>query len=269
MNICILGAAGAGKSTAAKVIAHHIGARVIESDRLVHNAYAIGTEGWEALVQHYGEFILASDKSIDRKKLGQIIFQNPGEREFLKSVVDPFVRKQLHNEIVKQNETDTRVAHTILASYLMIEREWYPDSFHHAIVIASEPDQCIRRLVSARSWTAEHAKSVLQVQLSSSEIIKHARHLFGTRVSVIYNDKEIIQFRESILDTLDLLLGSSEVDAQKLWAQYLEGESSHLLSIFLAQEKRASWLLAISGAQLAVLLTRKGDSISGAFPVRS
>lgn len=263
MNICILGNAGAGKTIAAKIIADHTSARVIESDILAHNAYLPSTEGWHKLVKRYGESILLPNGEVDRQKLGQIIFQNPTEEDFLKSVVDPIVRERIREEIEENKVHKLETPNTVLfVSYLMIERSWYPDAFHHVIIIIASPEKCVERLKSSRSWSEDYAISVLHNQLSSSEIIQRAKELFGSRVSVINNDHDLYNLKGNLIDLVDNLLNSSNSDAKKFWAQYLENESNHQLAIFLNEEKRASWLLTLSGAILVLLISNKQNSIS-------
>jgi len=257
MNICIIGNAGSGKSTAASIVAQYLSVKPVESDDLAHGAYCFGTSGWKAIVEHFGETILAADKSIDRAKLGDIIFETPTERDFLRSVVDPFVRERVREEFNEPTRLDEIRPHRILVSYLMIERKWFPESFHHVLVITSHPETCIERMKLSRGRSEASARSVLNAQYSTEEIIEEAKRLFGSRVSVIQNDDDLAKLEQRIHAFLISLLGASGNVDQLRWAEYLENESSHLLSIFIAEQQRASWFLALAGALLGVVVTNR------------
>jgi dephospho-CoA kinase len=260
MNICILGTTGSGKTTAAQVIARYVGAEVVESDDLSHEAYAKGTDAYDRLLKRFGSDILSPDGSINRSALGDIVFDQEKEREFLREAVDSIVRDSVHRHFVNANRGATGGVHKVLASYLMVERKWHPELFQHALVITAAPRTCVQRLSLSRGWSERKAEKVLGVQKSAKEVEDAARKLFGTRVTVVQNDGDIAQLEQEIRRFLDSLLSTTDQEGQKLWAQFLENESTHLLSIFIAEEQRASWFLALAGALFAVVVATKPPS---------
>lgn len=257
MNICILGPASCGKSTAGTIFSRYLNAQVVESDDLAHDAYAVGTDGWKSIVNHFGSSILDPNQAIDRAKLGEIIFETPAERDFLRSVVDPFVRERVRQAFVEKASGDGLAQHNVLVSYLMIERKWFPEFFHQALVITSDRETCINRMISARGRSAEYATAVLDAQLSNDQIVDEAKRIFGTRVTVISNNEGLATFERAVQGFISSLLATTPSEDQTRWADFLENESSHLLSIFIAEQTRASWLLAISGALLGIVLANK------------
>jgi len=266
MNICILGNAGSGKSTTAAIIAHHIDARVVESDELAHDAYSPGTPGWQAVVDHFGCAVLADDGSIDRARLGELVFDAPKELQFLRSVVDPLVMERIRREFIDVTRTDSAAQHRVLVSYLMVERMWFTEAFHHALVIASDRKECVRRLVASRGLDEERARTLLGAQLPSARIVEEARKVFGSRVTVISNDGDLAALERETRAFVYSLLAATGREDQRRWADFLENESTHLLSIFVAEQERASWLFAVSGALLGILAANKPP---GAIPLGS
>lgn len=257
MNICLLGNAGCGKTLAASMMSQYINAKIVESDDLAHDAYLPGTAGWKAVTEHFGGTVMALDNSIDRGKLGEIIFTTPGEREFLQSVVDPYVRERVRQEFVDGPRMADTSQHGVLVSYLMVERRWFPDAFHHAVVISCNPGTCVQRLSTERGWSELYANAVLAAQLSADEVAEQARAIFGSRVTFISNDGDVAELERAIREFLYSLLATTGSEDQIRWAGFLENESTHLLSIFIAEQQRASWLLAVSGALLGVVVANK------------
>jgi len=76
--IGLTGGIGSGKSTVSRLLGE-MGAVLIDADKVGHEAYQPGTETWTELVAAFGEGIVAPDRTIDRRKLGAIVFAAPEE----------------------------------------------------------------------------------------------------------------------------------------------------------------------------------------------
>src|ERR1700687_2793295 len=88
LPIGLTGGIGSGKSTAAKILAE-FGAPIIDADKVAHTTYAPGGAAHDAVVAAFGLEIVAPDRTIDRKKLGAIVFGNPERLNKLPSIVWP------------------------------------------------------------------------------------------------------------------------------------------------------------------------------------
>ena len=86
--IGLTGGIGSGKSTVSNILAE-LGAVVLDADRVGHEAYQPGTETWKEVVAAFGQEVVASDGSIDRKKLGAIVFGDPAALERLNGIMHP------------------------------------------------------------------------------------------------------------------------------------------------------------------------------------
>ena len=76
ITIGLTGGIGSGKSTAAKILAE-VGAPAIDADKVGHEIYQPGAPAYRELINAFGEEILAPDRTIDRSKLGPIVFADP------------------------------------------------------------------------------------------------------------------------------------------------------------------------------------------------
>ena len=74
--IGLTGGIGSGKSTAAQIL-EKFGAKVIDADKVAHEVFNPGTEGLQKVVETFGGRVLNSKGEIDRKKLGEILFNDP------------------------------------------------------------------------------------------------------------------------------------------------------------------------------------------------
>jgi len=94
-TIGLAGRAGSGKSAVARELAANSNAVWIDLDRVAWDTYAPGAEVHEAVVERFGEEILAEDGSIDRGELAVRVFVEAGAREALEAIVHPAVLDRL------------------------------------------------------------------------------------------------------------------------------------------------------------------------------
>src|SRR3954453_22014277 len=90
-RIGLTGGIAAGKSVAARRLAE-LGAVGVDSDLLARQAVVPGSAGLDAVVDEFGESVLAADGSLDRGALARIVFSDPAARARLDAIVHPIVR---------------------------------------------------------------------------------------------------------------------------------------------------------------------------------
>src|SRR5512145_1043887 len=96
----LTGGIGAGKSTVAAILAE-LGARVIDADRIGHEVYRPGSEGFRRVVGAFGPGIVAADGTIDRRALGAIVFGDPAALARLNALVHPLIAEELSRRIAE------------------------------------------------------------------------------------------------------------------------------------------------------------------------
>jgi dephospho-CoA kinase len=97
--IGLTGGISTGKSTVANYLAQHYHLPVFDADLYARQAVAPGTIGLAEIVMRYGASILLPDGTLDRPQLAEIIFHQPAEKQWLESVIHPYVRDCLVRDI--------------------------------------------------------------------------------------------------------------------------------------------------------------------------
>lgn len=102
--VVITGGIGTGKSTAVNII-KDMGFTVLDSDKIVHEGYNIGSELYYKIIDNFGEKILKENRAIDRQELGKIVFSNDERLNKLNEIVHEYVYDKLNDGIKESSDS--------------------------------------------------------------------------------------------------------------------------------------------------------------------
>ncbi len=168
--IGLTGGIGSGKSTVSQLLAE-LGAVVLDADKVGHEAYQPGTETWHAVVEAFGQEIVAPDGTIDRKKLGAVVFGAPESLTRLNQIMHPRMYKMMEARIGEYRQQGVKVV--ILEAAILLEAGWTPLVDEVWVTVASEPT-VVRRAVDRTGLPEEQIRSRIRSQLSNEERTKQA-----------------------------------------------------------------------------------------------
>jgi dephospho-CoA kinase len=160
----LTGGIGSGKSTVAELLAER-GAAVIDADDLARRAIAPGTEGFDRVMETFGRDILGPDGDIDRSRLAAIVFGDPTWLRALESIVHPEVARLYSEALEPFRDTDRIVVYSVP---LLAERG-LAEGFDVVVVVVSDIDRRIERLMRDRGMTPEQVRERAAAQLSDEE----------------------------------------------------------------------------------------------------
>ena len=160
----LTGGIGSGKSTVSALLAAK-GAVVVDADAVVHELQRPGTAVFEAMVDRFGNGIVAADGSLDRSAVADIVFNDPDALADLNGIVHPAVGAEIVRRMDELSTTDTVV---VLDVPLMVESaRGYPVA--GLIVVDVDPDVAVRRLVETRGMREDDARARIARQASREE----------------------------------------------------------------------------------------------------
>lgn len=169
--IGLTGGIATGKSSAARLI-EGLGYPVIDADQIAHKLSEPKKVGYEKIVDFFGPNILNNDFTIDRKKLGQLIFSDPRLKYELENILHPLIR----NEVQLQKDKYRDLGKT-LCFYdvpLLFEKNLQYDFDATVLVWCNEETQ-IERLSKRNNLTQEEVLLRLKNQTPLIEKVKLAR----------------------------------------------------------------------------------------------
>jgi dephospho-CoA kinase len=168
--IGLTGGMGSGKSTVSQLLAE-FGAVVIDADKVGHEAYQHETKTWQELVAAFGEQIVAADGSIDRKKLGAIVFGSPEQLVRLNRIVHPRMFEMMQERIQQYRQQSVKVV--VLDAAILFEANWTPLVEEVWVVVASEA-AVVARARARTGLPEEQIRSRLRSQMPVEDKIKRA-----------------------------------------------------------------------------------------------
>ncbi|XP_076348634.1 bifunctional Phosphopantetheine adenylyltransferase - Dephospho-CoA kinase isoform X2 [Tachypleus tridentatus] len=174
--IGLTGSIASGKSSISKRL-EKLGAAVINSDKLAHRSYECGREAYRNIVSEFGEEILNTDKSINRKLLAAKVFANEDRRKRLNEIVWPEVAKLIEEEIHKLAIQGAEVI--ILEVVLLFEAGWQ-DKFHQVWITIIPEEEAIRRVEERDKLPKEQIIQRIHSQISNTERVAGANIVFST-----------------------------------------------------------------------------------------
>lgn len=160
----LTGGIGSGKSTLSSALARR-GAVVIDADAVTRELQEPGTAVFDAMVERFGEGIVAADGSLDRTAVAGIVFNDAEALADLNRIVHPAVGAEIARRLAELAETDSVV---ILDVPLLVESaNAYP--LEGVIVVDADPEVAVRRLVENRGMHEADARARLARQASRKE----------------------------------------------------------------------------------------------------
>jgi dephospho-CoA kinase len=161
LNLGLTGGIGSGKSTVARMFAG-LGAHVLDADELVREMLGPGGEAVTAVVETFGQGVLAPEGSVDRKRLAQRVFGDEDARKRLEAILHPRV-VALRRERIKSLAASQSLGAVIISeAALLFEANTWPE--FDAIILVTAPVEVRMARLLAAGWTPEDIERRMAAQ---------------------------------------------------------------------------------------------------------
>ena len=160
--IGLTGGIGSGKSTVSAMLAD-LGARVVDADKIGHFVYRPGSDGFGAVVDAFGPGVVAADGTIDRAKLGAIVFGDPAARARLNAIVHPLIGQELAARLAAARD-DGYDGPVVVEAAVLIEAGWRP-LVDKLWVVSIDREKAIDRVVASRGVSRAEVERRMDTQL--------------------------------------------------------------------------------------------------------
>jgi dephospho-CoA kinase len=176
--IGLTGGIAAGKSTVAGIWVA-LGAIEIDADLLAREVVQPGTVGIEKIRRVFGSGVFTATGDLDRKALGEIVFNNAAKRKELEGIVHPLVRARAQ-EMLRSLPADSIVIYTVP---LLVEAN-VELPFDVVVSVEAPETERAQRLVGSRGMSLEQALSRIKAQASAIERAARADYILNSNQSL-------------------------------------------------------------------------------------
>jgi dephospho-CoA kinase len=180
-SVGLTGGVATGKTTASNFFSEK-GIDIIDADEISRSLQSIGTSGYQEIVKKFGNEILNNDKSINRKTLREIAFNDLNNKKWLEGLMHPMIS----DEVIKQFEK-VESTWAIYSAPLWNEK----NIFNRTLVIDASREVQLQRIIIRDSCSEEVAEKVIAQQISGTE-----RNCYAT--DLIFNDSCPEEFKNKL-----------------------------------------------------------------------
>jgi dephospho-CoA kinase len=197
--IGLTGNIASGKTEVAKIF-KELGAKVIDADKIAREVVEPGEAAWQEIVEEFGGNILNPDGSINRKKLGEIIFNDDKKREQLNQITHPRIMTKLKETIDNYKKENVKLV--IIEAALIVERGGLLKVIDELIVVSTDAEAQVERIMTRDGLQRDEALSRMESQMPISEKTKHATHIIDNSGSLEETRKQVEEVWEKITTEL-------------------------------------------------------------------
>ncbi|MGB4507986.1 MAG: dephospho-CoA kinase [Syntrophomonadaceae bacterium] len=197
--IGLTGGIASGKSTVSRAL-QDLGAIIIDADEVAHAIIEPGKPAWEDIVEHFGTEVLNPDQTIDREKLGAIVFNDPARLQVLNQITHPRVGEQFKQMIknIKSQQSDA-----VLFIEVPLLYETHMDRICDEVwVVWVDEETQIQRLMKRDGLSREDALKRIDAQMSLDEKAKRADVVIDNRFSIEETIETATRYYNNIISKL-------------------------------------------------------------------
>lgn len=191
-TIGITGGVGAGKSTVLGFLKKEYQASVCEADKVAHQLQEPGEDCYRTIIEKFGCGILHADGTIDRKKLGGIVFADEQKLQRLNQIVHPQVKEYIRKRKESEKEAGTKIF--VIEAALLIEDHY--EEICDELWYIHTPDEVRRkRLKESRGYTDARIDGIMKNQKSEEQFFRACQVVIENGEDF---DETCIQIKEAL-----------------------------------------------------------------------
>jgi dephospho-CoA kinase len=192
--IGLTGGIGTGKSTVASILEAQ-GAPILNADLVGHEVYLPGRPAYHEIIEAFGKDVVADDGTIDRKRLGPIVFADPRNLARLNAITHSRMKGMMREKLVDLEKQGYEIA--VLEAALLLEAKW-DDLADEIWVTVTEPEIAAQRVAERSGLAREQVMERIRSQMTNEERKKRANVVIDTNGDMASTEKQALEHWEKV-----------------------------------------------------------------------
>jgi dephospho-CoA kinase len=193
LKVAVTGGAGSGKTSVCNRL-KELGVKVISADEMAREAVAPGSEALTKIVRYFGDTVLLSDGTLNRKTLRRMIIDDGEARLALERFLHHEIIKLIHKNVVSAEKEGCRMV--VIEVPLLFELDM-KEKFDWVVVVSADKELRVKRLMERDQTSRDEATHLIDVQMPEKEKINRADY-------VVRNEGPM----EKLVESVDILFNN-------------------------------------------------------------
>ncbi|ETT64878.1 dephospho-CoA kinase [Paenibacillus odorifer] len=191
MIIGLTGGIASGKSTVSALLVNK-GARLVDADVIAREVMLPGHEVLAAAAKQFGKEILFPDGTLNRAKLGEIVFQDPVALQTLNNLTHPAIRQEIKKRMYSMEQEEPK--RLIIVDIPLLFESGLETLFHEIVVVYVPREVQIARLMERNRLSLEEAEARLNAQMDIEQKRNKADYIIDNSGDLAYTEQQVAVF---------------------------------------------------------------------------
>ncbi|GIP43285.1 dephospho-CoA kinase [Paenibacillus sp. J45TS6] len=191
MNIGLTGGIASGKSSVSKLLVS-LGAILIDADQIAREVMLPGHPVLAAVAKHFGQVVLLEDGSLNRKKLGELVFNHPDQLQALNQITHPAIRQEMRDR--KHKFEEQFPDRLVVADIPLLYESGLEDGYEQIMLVYVPREVQLERLMKRDGLDKDQAILRLKAQMDIEEKKQKADIIIDNSGDFEETKKQILAF---------------------------------------------------------------------------
>ena len=187
MIIGITGSIGSGKTTIAKLFSRHWYNR-IDADEIGHELIKKNSVAYKKIINEFGNILLDKSKNINRKELGNVVFNDNKKLKKLNSITHPLIVQEIRNQIKQIKQKCGSKTKIIIDAPLLLETKT-KNLVDKIIVVKCNKENIIKRL--NKKYPKEKIEKILKTQMPLNKKLEYADFVIDNNRNIWHLERQV------------------------------------------------------------------------------
>lgn len=191
MNIGLTGGIASGKSTVSQMLVSR-GAALIDADIIAREIMEPGHPVLHLVVERFGEGVLKEDGTLDRKKLGAVVFSDQAQRKALEAITHPAIRSEMHEIMSRLEAEDPK--RLVIADIPLLYESGLENLYDEILVVYVPREVQLDRLMKRDGLILSEAEARLNAQMDIELKKQKADIVIDNSIGINETERQIDEF---------------------------------------------------------------------------